>query len=531
MKRLIRFRRSLWWALFVVVPLPVLSYAARLSGTASATASTDRVAIARSFSALPLSFEANQGQNDPKVRFAFRGRGYSAAFTQNEADLLLSPGSGAKPPAPGALKSRAAGNDWLRMRLVGARKDSQISGEDRLPGTVNYFVGNDPAKWRTEIPTFARVKYSGVYRGTDLAYYGAGGRLEFDFQLAPGADPSVIRIKFGGARRLRLDGDGNLEVVAPGGQLEFHKPEIYQVAADGSRASVRGWFVTSHGNMVGFRIGKYDLSRPLVIDPILNYSTYIGPGAYAFAVAVDGTGEAFISGIAAPGFPTTPGSFQTMSVSQASNDWAPFVAKFNSAGSALEYCTYLSGSEIDEALAIAVDSNGNAFVAGQAGSRDFPVTPGALQPVNHASAASATGFVSVLNSSGTGLIYSTYLGGSVSSLVAGIAVDSSGNAYVTGAAQDLDFPTTAGAFQTAVKKSVVNLYSDFVAKVNPTGTAQVYSTYLAGSGSDSIGGIAVDSSGTAFIAGVTTSTDFSDPGPLKKSRFSIISRSSCICSP
>lgn len=508
MNYLIRFRRKLGWGVLVFLFSPILLNAERVSGTASATASTDRVAIARILSALPLSFEANQGQSDPKVRFAFRGAGYSGEFTENEADLLFSRRPNEEPPAGGALKHRAAGSDWLRMRLVGTLEDSNISGEDKLPGTVNYFVGNDSEKWRTGIPTFARVKYSGVYRGTDLVYYGAGGRLEFDFQLAPGADPSLIRIKFGGAKRLRLDSIGNLEVVAPGGEVEFHKPAIYQVAADGSRNSVRGWFVTSRGNTVGFRIGKYDRSRPLVIDPVLNYSTYIGPGAYAFAVAVNGAGEAFITGIASPGFPTTPGSFQTASMSQTSNDWAPFVAKFNSTASALEYCTYLSGSGIDEALAIAVDSNGNAFVAGEAGSKDFPVTLGALQPVSHVGASSGTGFVTVLNSTGTGLIYSTYLGGSVSSLVAALAIDSSGNAYVTGGTQDIDFPTTAGAFQTAVKKSAVNLYSNFVAKVNPTGTALVYSTYLAGSGSESTGGIAVDSSGTAFIAGATTSTDF-----------------------
>ena len=474
----------------------------------SATSVLDRSAIARNLNALPLSFEINQGQTDPEVKFLTRGTSVLAAFGQNEADLYLSLRQAREPLEHGESPRRMVSRDLLRMRLMGAREDSSISGEERLPGTVNYFRGNDPAKWRTSVPTFERVKYTGIYDGTDLVYYGSGGRLEFDFRLAPGADPSAIRIRFGGASRLKLDDDGNLIVIAPGGQVGFHKPEVYQIAADGSRIRIHGDFVISKGRTVGFRVGEYDRAHSLVIDPILNYSTYVGPAAWAYGVAVDGAGEAFVTGIASLDFPTTPGSFQPVLGSQNSSGWATFIMKFNSTGTALSYCTYLSGSGTDQAFAIAVDANGNAFVGGQAGSRDFPVTPGAIQPVNRAASSSATGFIIVLNSSGSGLIYSTYLGGSTAAGVDGIAVDGSDNTYVTGATQDIDFPTTKGAFETTVNKSRVNLNSGFAAKLSPGGTALVYSTYLAGSGMDIPASIAADNAGTAYVAGATTSKDF-----------------------
>ena len=489
-------------------------------GVTESMKATDQPAIANRFNALPLSFEKNRGQTDPHVKFLSRGAGFSALFRQGEADLLLTRRDRFGASA-GDIQSRRGTEkqELLRMRLVAAREDAPVSGEELLPGTVNYFVGNDPSKWRTSVPTFERIRYSGVYPGTDLVYYGSGGRLEFDFQLAAGADPSTIRIQLEGARRLKLDGDGNLIVIGSGGQIGFHKPAIYQLTSAGVRRPVAGAFAISRGNTIGFTLGKFDRTRPLVIDPILNYSTFIGTPSIAYDVAVDSAGEAFVAGIAGPGFPATAGAFQTAPVTVAINsgEEVPFVAKFNSSGSALLYCTYLSGSVIyDWAFAIAVDSKGNAFVGGRTQSPDFPITQGALQTVNRSTLDNGTAFVSELNSTGSALIYSTFLGGTAGSAVTGIRVDDSDNAYVTGRTFDTDFPTTAGAFQTKVSKSAVNTPSVFISKLNPTGTALIYSTYVTGTLDDYPGKIAVDGAGEVYVAGGTRSTDFpTTPGAFQ----------------
>ena len=470
--------------------------------------------IAQKFSALPLSFEQNRGQADSQVHYLFRESGTSILFKSNEADFLLSRHP-AVPVRKLPIRTRSGANpqkvitaDSLKMQLVGATGAAALSGANRLPGTVNYFIGRDPAKWLTGIPTFSQVRYTSVYPGINLVYYGSRGRLEFDFRLSPGADARTIQFRFKGGRSLGLDRNGDLVVKTGNGPISFRRPLIYQPREGGGKRSVEGSFRISAHNVVRFAVGPYDHTKPLIIDPILNYSTYFGAGSAAQAIAVDPAGEAYVTGWADTGMPTTTGSLQpTKPVPLQGGTTYPYVAKFNSTGTALLYCTYLSGSGEDESLGIALDGAGDAFVVGTTSSKDFPITSGAFQTSNKASA--QTGFVTELNNTGTALLYSTYLGGSTSTKIVGIATDALGDAYLTGITSDVDFPTTTGAFQTtAIPNSPTKSYSSFISKLNPTGTGLVYSSYLAGNGNDSAAAVAVDSAGAAYVVGNTASTNF-----------------------
>ena len=462
------------------------------SAPAAPPSAPDRNTVAREFDTLPLRFEPNQGQSTSDAKYLAQGRGFSALFKENEADLLLADRNGI--------------GELLRVTLPNASRNASVSAEGRLPGTVNYFNGKDPKNWHTGLPTYERLRYAGVNAGTDLIYYGSQGRLEFDFQLSPGADPSAIRMRFDGAQSVRLDRDGNLIVTGRGRAIRFQKPAIYQPREGNGKDWIAGSFKILAKNTIGFVLADYDHRRPLIIDPILNYSTYIGAPAHAASIAVDQNGEAYITGWTSTSFPTTQGSYQPVAVQSGYQD-RMFVAKFNSTGTALLYATYLDGSAQDTAHGIALDANGDAFVVGTTSSPDFPITSGALQTTNNAS--TTTGFVTELNSTGTALVYSTYLGGSTSTTINQIALDTLGNAYLTGSTQDTNFPTTAGAYRTtAITKAAAGSSSAFVAKLNPTGTALVYATYLGGSQTDAGFAIAVDSAREAYVGGTTTSSDF-----------------------
>ncbi|MGD0289798.1 MAG: SBBP repeat-containing protein [Candidatus Binataceae bacterium] len=384
---------------------------------------------------------------------------------------------------------------------MGADRSPQIEGLDRQPGRANYFIGNDPKKWRTNVPTYALVKYRNVYPGIDLAYHGSNQRqLEYDFEVAPGVDPRQIKLSLTGDKRLRLDADGNLVVSIAGGEIVEHRPVIYQ-DIDGIRRRVTGGFEIRSGQTVGFKLAAYDHSKRLTIDPSLVYSTYLGGSNIdgAYGIAVDSSGNAYITGFTySTDFPTTAGAFQT--TSGGSQD--VFVSKLNSGGSALIYSTYLGGSLQDDPAGVAVDSSGNAYVTGETYSSNFPTTAGAFQTTL---AGTINGFVSKLNSSGSALVYSTYLGGSNADNGQAIAVDSSGNAYVTGNTDSSNFPTTAGALQTTFGGGSFNA---FVTKLDSGGSGLIYSTYLGGSGRDIGRGIAIDPSSNAYVAGETSSSNF-----------------------
>jgi uncharacterized protein (TIGR03437 family) len=467
--------------------------------------------LAQDYGRLPLNFEVNAGQTGPSVKFLARAAGYGLFLKEKEAVLALRDGGCVETTGVCAHQTSV-----LRMQLSGASNVAPApQGEEQLPGMANYLVGNDPQKWHTRVPTYAKVRYHDIYPGVDLVYYGNHQQLEYDFVVAPGADPNAIRLNFLGARSLRLDSEGNLIVTIPGGAIAFHKPLVYQMV-NGRRSVVQGGFrATKH--TIGFRLGTYDRTEPLVIDPVLVYSTYLGNASSgAFGITADSAGNAYVIGHAeTPYFPVTAGAFQTTKVQFC----VPFVAKFNPAGAALVYSTFLGGSACDSAKGVAVDGARNVYVVGTAASNDFPTTTGAFQTANPGAAA----FVSKLNPTGSALLYSTYLGGGVTSYEGGVsasavAVDSSGNAYIAGVTNSSTFPVTAGAFQTAPKKGLGS--SAFVTKLNSTGSALVYSTFLGGSGAgvfsigpavilgDGASGLAVDSAGNAYVTGYAYSTDF-----------------------
>jgi Bacterial Ig-like domain (group 3)/Beta-propeller repeat len=486
----------------------------------AAVSQPDNKAQARildSYGKLPLSFEANQGQADAKVKFLSRTGSYSLFLTGDEAVFTLrgkqaKKGKGTASAVPlSAKEMRASAPEGpgpvLCMKLRHANPAAKITGVDELAGTSNYFIGNDPAKWRTNVPIYAKVKYEGIYSGIDLVYYGNQRQLEYDFIVAPGADPRRIVFDVHGAKRIHGDAHGGLVFKMGEDDIRWHKPVVYQ-EKDGARQEIAAHYAITNKNRVGFEVAKYDASKPLYIDPLI-YSTYLSGSGYnqGFGIAVDSAGNAYVTG------ETDSSDFPTMNPLQPANGgyatFDAFVTKFNPAGSALVYSTYLGGSDDDWGYGIAVDGAGNAYLTGRTWSTDFPTTPGAFQTTCSGSCQGAgDAFVTEVNSAGSALVYSTYLaGGSGFGWSYGIAVDSAGDAYVTGETTSTDFPTTPGAFQTMSGGG--GYYSNaFATKINPSGSALVYSTYLGGNGGDGGYGIALDSSGNAYVTGYTRSTDF-----------------------
>jgi hypothetical protein len=465
---------------------------------------------------LPLRFEPNQGQADRQVRFMARGAGYGLFLTPDQAIL--------------ALHSSFKKISFVHMQLAGADKTASIAGADKLPGKSNYFIGNDPAKWHHDIPQFSRVRYRGVYPGVDLVYYGHQGQLEYDLEVAPGADPGKIALRFPGHRRPGLDENGDLILAAGGGEVRLNAPRIYQPTESGTQQDVAGHFVVRHDGQVGFEVGAYDRSRVLVIDPVLAYSTYLGgaadeacsvispvvvaavasPPSGCPAVALDASSNIYLAGstTSTTGIPLVPTPPFQMALAGTAN---VFVTKLNSAGSTVLFSTYLGGDGIDITAGVAADTAFNVVIAGTTTSSNFPTTTSAFQATRSKSGAHA--FVTVLDAAGTALSYSTYLSGNGTESARGLAVDSKNKIYVIGATTSTDvpdatssFPATLGAIQTAS----LGTSQFFVSKIDPTligFTSLAYSTYFGGgnpiNGLTLGGGIAVDANQNVYITGGT----------------------------
>ena len=475
---------------------------------------------------LPVAFEPNQGQADPHIQYLAHAQGYLLTLGADRAELV----------------SRTA---RISANLIGA-SGGQGQPEAALPGKVNYLVG-DAANWRTGIPTYSRVRYRGVWPGIDVVYYGAEGRLEYDFIVAPGADPRRIEVRYEGARRLRLDARGDLIIESAAGELRQPRPVVYQEIA-GRRREVKGRYVL-HGSNVRFLVASYDRGRPLTIDPTLTWASYFGGGLtdQVLGIATDAAGNVYATG----------------STLSNRGDYDVFITRLNPTGTAAQ--TTLVGGTLgdDEGHGIAVDAAGNVYVAGATDSDDFPsvvvssslsgfgydgfiakidptfstylyagwvggenddiiyamaldssnnlwvtgATASAKYPLSRTGAQRTPGgavdsFVSEFDTGGV-LLYSSYIGGAGDDYGLGIAVDTAGNAYLAGSTKSMDFPVTAGALQTANAGGV----DAWTAKLSPAG-AVVWSTYLGGTGDDEASGVAVDPSGAVYLTGDTTSTNF-----------------------
>ena len=431
---------------------------------------------------VPVFFIANQGQAPSAVRFMTKSPGITAWFLDDGVVL------------------RAAGGT-VRMSFEGAETSAAPEGRQPLAGRANFLTGNADA-WRLGVPLFGKVSYRNLYPGIDMVFGGGGRDLKSEFLVAPGADPSRISLRYVGAGKLRIEDDGSLRIPMNGEPFREQAPLVYQ-ERDGRRLLVESGFLLAPSGALGFRLGAYDRSLPLVIDPVLSYSTLLGGSGFdsATAIAVDSSGSAYVAGF------TDSYDFPTQSPAQNYNAGSnnAFVAKLNAAGNGLIYSTYIGGSGDDRAYGIAVDSSGNAYVTGSTTSQNFPVRY-ALQS---RLLGSRNAFVVKLSPAGNMMDYSTYLGGSGADYGYGIAVDGSGNAYVVGDTTSLNFPTTG--FQTGFH----GVQDAFVAKVSTDGSHLVYSTYLGGSNTDHGAAIAVDSGGAAYVTGSTYSVDFPTMNPFQ----------------
>ncbi|MCC6392252.1 MAG: SBBP repeat-containing protein, partial [Bryobacterales bacterium] len=441
--------------------------------------------LTESYGKLPLRFEPNRGQADSRVRFLSRGPGYTMRLLDSGAEIAL--GAGGK---------RAL----VRMRLEGSVPPAEATLLEPLPGVSNYFAGGDPSQWRTGIPGYARVSYTGVYPGVDLICYGNQQQLEYDFRIAPHADARRIRLAYDGVDSLRIDPSGDLLLETPAGILRQHKPAVYQ-EIDGRKVERTAGYRLEAGRKVTFALGPYDRSRPLIIDPILAYSTFLGGIGLdrARGIAVDSTGAAYVVG------ETTSATFPTLSAAQGTGGGSMdvFVTKLNPAGNALVYSTYLGGSLDDAGLSIALDAANNAYITGYTQSTNFPTQAAA----RGSSAGGTDGFIAKLGPNGNTLIFSTYLGGSGEDRGVSIAADSTG-AYVAGNTSSADFPTVSALFPSYRGGT----RDGFIVKVGTAG-AIGFSSFFGGSADDSATGIAVDSSGI-YVAGYTSSTDLPLQGAL-----------------
>ncbi|MFZ0860876.1 MAG: SBBP repeat-containing protein [Candidatus Sulfotelmatobacter sp.] len=508
----------------VIVP-SLLGTAQGLPGDVNGAAQSRARAL---FAGMPLIFEPNQGQGnldpaDPRAKFVTRGSGYSLFLGSEGAILSLVSREPSKPSRQSSGTQRASLTrvESLQMKLAGANPNANVTGADLLPGKSNYFLGNDPAKWRHGVPQFARVRYENVYPGINLLFYGNQGRLEYDFQVEPGSDPGQAELEFNGTKQLEVK-DGALVIQGESGSMRLEAPRVYQEIA-GKQQPVEGSFVLRGAKRAGFAIGAYDHSRELVIDPILTFSTYFGGSGdeHSTYVAIDGSFNIYLAGsTTSPNLPTMSGIKQP-TLNGAQNVYvAKITPPLGSLPATLDYVTYLGGSGTDSPAGIRVDGSGDPFLAGTTSSPNFPITSTAYQT---APAVGSTGtshvFVTELKYDATTLLYSSYLSGNGTDIASGMTIDTAGYIYVTGTTTSTDvgsfndqFPAStlpeALPYQITPRASI----QFFVTKVNTasSGTGSIaYSTYFGGATFDTpapiaVGGsIAVDPNRNIYFTGTT----------------------------
>jgi uncharacterized protein (TIGR03437 family) len=454
----------------------------------------------------PIRFEQNRGQAPARFQYLARTANYTVGLTSFGNEVW-------------------AGASVVRTQLVGARPVT-LQPSARLGVSTNYFQGSKDS-WRTNVPSYERVRYGGLYPGIDLVFYVRQGALEYDFVVQPGSNPDQIELDITGADDIRIDADGALAISTGAGKIHWNKPEIYQTAGNERRA-IEGEFVLT-GGRVRFRLGHYNLTLPLTIDPALLISTYLGSAGNEVArgVAIDGAGNIYVAGGTKSTAWSTPGVFQRSYGGTAGFPFGlgdAFVAKFSPAG-ALLFLTYLGGPAEDAASAIAVDSAGNAYVTGFTNSKNFPLTDGAAQTRFGGAGGNilwsfGDAFICKLSPDGTQLVYSTLLGGFQDDFGASIAIDAAGNAYIAGGTLSADLPTTAGVIQPkyggaggqsqfpALQGSIFQYGDGFIAKLSADGAKFLFVTYLGGSKNDCAFALAVDSALNVYVAGATLSADF-----------------------
>lgn len=431
---------------------------------------------------LPLSFEPAVQAN----QFQVRSSRYRLLLGAAETTIVSS----------NRIRQRP-----LKMVLVGADGNALAQGLDLLPGKRNYLIGSDPAKWRTNVPTWSRVGFDEIYPGIAVVYYGQDDRLEYDFRIAPGADPGAIKFRFNPELRPRLAANGDLVLRFPNGELRQPAPRIYQDIG-GEQHPVIGRYAIDRAREVSFAIGAYDRTLPLVIDPVLVYSTYLGGSSddSGSSIAVDSSNNIYIAGTTnSTNFPVPGAAFP---IKAGLSDI--FVTKIAADGGSIIYSTYVGGAGQDRGDGIALDSSGSAYVVGRvdSSSTNFPTTPGVIGSSYRGGDFDGVAFK--LNSQGNGLAYSTFIGGEENDSTEGVAVDANGNAYLTGGSRSQAFPVTVTAFQSTRSGDT----DGYIVKLNSTASTLMYSSYLGGAGTDRGSGIVVDGNGNAYIAGYTGSPDF-----------------------
>lgn len=460
---------------------------------ANAMPGADRQRTLDDYGRLPMLFEAVDRLESGERGFVARGAGYQAAISTRGMHLALRipavPGDDA--PAPGRIAV-------IGIAFRDASQDASVRAFDEQPTRIHHLRGRHGIVDSTDVATYAKVAIDSLYPGIDAVFYGNGQRLEYDLIVAPGADPSAIRLEIDGAAGIELADGGDLRLDTGRGTMTLHRPLAYQ-ERDGKREPIDSVYVIDGGSHVSIRVGAYDRSRRLVVDPVVSYATYLGGSLYdrGTAIAVDANGNAYVTGF------TTSSDFPVVSAYDRAlgkrGDTDVFVAKLNAAGTGLVYATYLGGSSgIDRATGIAVDAGGNAYVTGMTSGSDFPVSSNAYQTGISGGGA----FVTKLAPAGNALAYSTYVRGAT---VASIAVDASGNALITGNATSL-FATTPNAIQQTLPPQLAT--AGFVLKLDASGTAPHYATFLPGSGSSQANAVAVDVQGNAYVAGWTAAVDF-----------------------